>query len=286
MTSCKIRLADKIGRFYRFCAYTQMRYGKTAWFFRIVWKITLNMKISIISDNFYCILISAHCSVRAESPHLAWHGIFRYCVRFFLRFKGKMSNVIGYSNCEYRLLGISENCCDLSRSGILRSQTVSSWINRYIAECWASESRTDVQKQRFTYSARLFCSVQNCNALDSFGNFPYKAFSWKRSVKPYTYKSVFSAFFVKILNCFIYCICNWAHCHNYVFRIGRAAVIEQLVISIKQFIYFSHIVFYNFRQSVIIDITRFPVLEEYIGILSSTSHIRICRVQRSVTEAL
>ena len=94
MTCNKISLIDKICWSNRRWAETKMRYGYTAWLFRVIEEIALSIHIRIITDNLDRILICADCSVRAETPEFARGCTLRRCVRAFGNIKWKICYVI------------------------------------------------------------------------------------------------------------------------------------------------------------------------------------------------
>ena len=67
----KIRFIDKVRRFNRLTAETQMRNGDPARLFRVVSEISLCVKIRLVADDFYGALVGADCAVRTKPPEFA-----------------------------------------------------------------------------------------------------------------------------------------------------------------------------------------------------------------------
>ena len=95
-----------------------------------------------------------------------------------------------------------------------------------------------------------------------------------------------AALLLQIFDSFIDNLSAGTHGHNNIGCFGIARIIEQVILSAREFCYFSHIAFDDVRNGVVIGIAGFAMSEINIRVFSSTTGHRIVRIKRSVAERL
>src|SRR5699024_11967896 len=123
--------------------------------------------------------------------------------------------------------------------------------------------------------SRLFCSVENGDHFYAFRNCIYKCFSAEWSVKTYFYDSDFLSFCKQVVNSLIDCLTYRSHSNDYMLSILCSVVVEQFVVCSDLCVYFVHVFLNDGRHCVIVRITCFSCLEEYVRVLSGSSFARM-----------
>ena len=75
-------------------------------------------------------------------------------------------------------------------------------------------------------------------------------------------------------------IADRAHADHDTFRVGRAVVIEKLIITARDFIDLAHVFLDDFRNRLVVAVGRFAILEVNIRILRRAARHRSIRAQR------
>ena len=225
----------------------------------------------MVSYDFDRVFVCADRTVGAETPEFTWGCTGRSGVWTFNWIKREICNVVLYADSKSWLFRVLVNGDDLFRSGILWTKSVSSCEYRNIVEFCSLESGNHVEIKRFAQRAGFLCSVEYRNSLDAVRNSFNKLVGNERSVKSYLDKTVLAAVRVEVIYRFFDCIVYRTHSDDYMFCVGRAVIVKELVICTELCVYLAHVFFNNCRHSVIIWIARLSCLEEYIRILCSAS---------------
>jgi len=99
-------------------------------------------------------------------------------------------------------------------------------------------------------------------------------------------QTVFLALCIQVIYCFADGFGNRTHCNNNIFSIWCAIIFKRMILPTGDFGNLLHIGFNDIGNSIVKFVTRFPGLEENIGILGSTSCYGMFRIKGTIAERL
>ena len=288
MAGNKIGLIYKVGRFDGLFTEAEMRNGNAARFFGVVREIALSIKIGVVTDYLYGVLVGADRSVGAESPELAGGRAGRGGVADILDLKRKLGNIILNTDGETLLrilcVGVPENCGYLSRSGILGTETVATGVYRNILESGISKSGHNIEIKRLADASGLLGAVKHRNALNRLGKRSDKVLNRERTVKVNLYKTDLFAGGVEMINRLLNGLAYRTHCDYDRLGVLCAVVVEKLIFGADFLVNGIHVILNNTDYVLIVLVGGFLRLEEYIGILGGTALNRMLRIERTAAE--
>ena len=141
MAGRKVRSLNKIFRADIILSKTKIWHCNSTGFFWIIWKISLNLKLCVVSYNLDGIFVSSDCTITAKPPEYTFYRILvnlwqliMSCVTNYalLDIQWKPCHIILYPYCESFFVMIGIYSHNLFRSRILRAKTVTSSIHRDI----------------------------------------------------------------------------------------------------------------------------------------------------------
>ena len=186
MYSYKICRVDKVRRTDRLFAETQVRNGNAAGFFGIVGEITLRVHIGMVADNLNRVLVRTNRAVCTQAPELAALGAFAGNVNLVRSGKRSIGNVINNADGKvvFRIFRfkIFINGKNIRRCQIFAAEAITAADNHRAAACVIKRA-AHIHVKRFAESARLFGTVQNGNAFNSFRNCRHKMLNAERTVQ-------------------------------------------------------------------------------------------------------
>ena len=141
----EVRLTDQVCGFNLLMSETQVGHGHTAGLLGIIIKVCLSIHIGIVADDLDGVLVRSNRTVSAKSPELAVRGSFGSGYQFRSQLQGQIGNVVFDTDGEFLLFIVVVNGNDLSGSGILGAQSVTSGENRNRIELAALQSCNHIQ---------------------------------------------------------------------------------------------------------------------------------------------
>ena len=184
MTRNKIGRIDQIRRTYGIIAKTQMRASKTSRFFGIVCKISLNIFIGILSNNFNRILVCPYCTIRSDSIKFSLingfvhRNFFFYGKRFKCHIIYNSDGKIVLWNFHRQILKHRKN---LSRCGIFRRKSINT-PNNFGSIFFPIETILYIHIKWLTQRSRLFCTIEHGDSFCRLGNSGKESFSFERTI--------------------------------------------------------------------------------------------------------
>ena len=184
---------------------TQVRTSETSRLLRVISEISLAVFVRVITDDLHRVLISTYCTVGTQTIELSFEHAFAAQSNFFFLRQRCESYIIFDTDCKLILRHshsqVFINSQDLSRSCILRSQTITTTYDQR-SIFYAIETIFYVQIQRFAVSSRFFCTIQNSNTFCSLRYSCQEMLSRERTIQVNRYQTNFFTLACQIIDCF------------------------------------------------------------------------------------
>ena len=129
------------------------------------------------------------------------------------------------------------------------------------------ESRHHVHVERFAHGAGLFCAVEHGDGTDGRGKRGHQGVSGERAIEPDLQQADLFTLREQRLNGFFHCAGSRSHQRYDPFRIGRAYIVEQVVLPADAGREAVHHVLHNCGAGAVEGIAGLARLEEHIGVL-------------------
>ncbi len=184
---------------------------------------------------------------------------------------------------RFRLLQIVENRNDLRRCNIFGSQAVPAAVN-VRAVVAVGKNGAHVFIQRFALRTGLFGAVQHSQCADGLRQSTQKIGRRKRAEQPNLKITDFAALLLQEIDDFLRCAADRAHGNDYIFCIRCAVIIEKMVVAPGDPADFTHVLFHNVRDSLVIAVGCLTRLEVDIRVLDRAALNGVIRVQGVRTE--
>ncbi len=137
------------------------------------------------------------------------------------------------------------------------------------------ESVANIKVKGFTFSSRLFCSVENGNALNCFGNCSEEMFNGERTIKVNAHHTYFLTVGIQVINCLACCFGSRTHENYYAVCVFGTIIAEEFVFATGNFGNFLHVFLYDARNCVIVRVANLTVCEESFGVLCHAACHRV-----------
>ncbi len=166
--------------------------GVAARLLGIVCEIRLAVLVGIVTDNLYGVLVCTHSTVGAKAVELGLicRGVAK--CDFFRKRERRECNIVNDAYREvvlrHRKSEVLINADDLRRCGVFRCKAVAS-ANNDGGVLLSVESVLDIEEQRLSGCARLFCTVKHGNALHCGRHSGKEVLDRERTVEVYAYKA-------------------------------------------------------------------------------------------------
>jgi len=286
----KVRLVDEIGGFDRFFTKTQVGDGDTARFFRVIGEIALRIHIGMVTDNFDGVFVRADRTVGAQTPEFAGVGALRSGIRILFHLQRQFGHIVFDADGELFLRARSFHVAihrhDLTGSGILGTQTVTTGVHRHALVFGAFQRRANIQEQRFAHGARLLGAIQHRDGFHRLGQRRDQVFRRERTIQADLDQTHFVAGGVHVVHRLLDGLTYRTHRDDDAFRVAGTIVVEQFVVGTDLFVDLVHVIFHDVRDRVVVAVRRLARLEEDIRVLSGTALHRMLRIQRVFAETI
>ena len=286
----KICLRNEISGLDRAVAEAQMRDGDAAGFFGVIFKVGLNVHISVVTDDLDGVLVGAHRTVRAKAPEFTGNSACRDGVRFFCNGNGQMRYIISDAYCKAvqrrGRLAVAECSDDTAGRGVFGAQAITAAADLQACTLLGRKSGNHIQIQGFSCGAGIFTAIQHDNRLCSGGNGSNKTVCCEGTEQADFDEPHFFAFFQQVVDSFLCGVADRTHGNQNGFCIGCTIVVKQLIICADFGIDLIHVIFHNAGNCLIIDVGSFAGLEEDVGVLSAAAHKRMVGIDGSIPEGL
>ena len=285
----EIGRGDQIGAADGLIAEAQMALGQAAGLHRVIGEICLCVLVAHKADSGDGILVGAHSTVAAQAPQLATDltGMGQLNLRIIQRGVG---HIIVDADSEVVLgLGLLEvivHSHDLTGCGILGAEAVPAAHHADVAAAGLIQRGHHVQVHRLAHTAGLFGAVQHGDALAGGGDSGGKVLHREGTEQVDLYHADLAALCVQIVHSLLHGLTGGAHHYDDFLRVGRAIVIEQLVVTAGELVDLIHIVLNGIGQGVGLDVSALLALEVDVRVDIVAAVGRVLRVQGRTAERL
>ena len=236
----------------------------------------------MVADDLDGVLVAAYGTVGAESVELAADSARGSRVDLFLDLERGAGHVVHDTYGEVGLgslcLHVLENSVDHRGVEFFGTEAVSA-ANDVSLAVLLSESRDDVEVERFARAAAFLDSVENGDVLDGSGDSVDKLVDSERTVKSDFEKTGLSALSVEVIYGFFYGLSAAAHQNDDVGSVFGAVVVVQMIFSAGDLLDFFHRFFDDTGYRVVVFVGSLSSLEVYVGVLSGALLSRMLGVE-------
>ncbi len=265
-----------------------MRYGDTARLLRIVEEVSLRVLVRVVADNLDRVFVRADGTVRAETVEFTARRAGGCGVELLGEVERGVGNVLINTDSEvvFRrgLFEVFVNREHHGRGELLRTQAVSSAYDLDIRNSFFEQRRANVEIQGLAEGAGLFRSVEYGDFLCRSGQRRDERVRYERSVKTNFDKTVLLARSVEFIYGFFDGFAARAHTYDDFSCVGRADVVEQVIVSAAFSRNYVHHFLNDSGGSLVIAVRRLSVLEISIAVLGGALLYRVFGVERARLE--
>ena len=251
-----------------------MRYGDAARLLRIVEEVRLHVFIGVVADDFNGVLVGTHGTVGTEPVEFAGSGAGGSRVELLGEIQRGVGNVLvnTYGEVVFRFFPFKVFIYGKHHGGreFFGAQAVSAAVYLYAASAFFGKRRAYVEIQRFAEGAGFFGSVKHGEFFAGSGNRVYERRGVERAVQADLQKTVLLALGVERVDRFFDGFGAAAHNYDNFFRVFRAHVIEEVILSARVLRNDFHHFGYDTGNGRVMRVCGFSVLEVGIGVLRRT----------------
>ena len=142
----------------------------------------------------------------------------------------------------------------------------------------------DVHVQGLAERARLLRAVHDRDLLHRRGQRGHELLAHERAIQAHLHEAHLLALGVQIVHDLLDHVAERAHGHDHAVGVGRAVVVEQLVVRSQLGVHLVHVVLDHRGQRIVHAVARLAMLEEDVAVLMAAAHGRTLGVQGVVAE--
>ena len=287
----KVRLINIVGAADRAVAEAKMRDRHAARLLGVVLEVGLHVLVGVVADDLDGVLVRADRAVAAQAPELAFDGPRRRGVRAVgvLR-QREVGHVVDDADGELAsglvLRKLGEHGERGRGRGVLATQAVAAADNGDARAALDGKRVQDVHVQRLAHAARLLRTVEHGDLLHRLGKSLHELARHKRAIQAHLHKAHLLTVGVEVVDDLLGHVAERAHGHDHAVGVGRAVVVEQLVVGAELGVDLVHIVLHDGGKLVVEGIARLTVLEEDVAVLVRAAHGGALGVERVIAERL
>ena len=99
-------------------AKAQVGLGNAAGLLGVILEVSLSVLIGVVTDDLDGVLVGTYCTISSQTPEFTVCCSFRSCYDRSTCLKGKVSNIINDTDCEFLFSSVLINSYDLCRCSI------------------------------------------------------------------------------------------------------------------------------------------------------------------------
>ena len=260
----------------------QVALGDAEGLLGVVLKVRLAVHIRRLADDLDGVLVGAHRTVGAETPEFAGDGALRLGEQRCAHGQGQMGHIVHDANGEVILRLIQqqvvEHSLDLGGGGVLAAQTVAAGVDGG-AVALVDIGGADVLVQRLADGADLLDAVEDGDLLHRLGHGGHQVLAGEGAEQVYLQEAHLLALGVQMVDDLLCAAAHGAHGHDDALGVGRAVVVEQVVLTAGQLADLSHVVLHDVGQLGVGRVVGLAELEVDVGVIHQRTHPGILRVQ-------
>ena len=288
VASHEVSLIDVVRRLDGGVTEAQVGDGDTVGLLGVILEVSLNVLVSMVTDDLDGVLVRTDGTVAAQTPELAGLGAGRSGVGSHSLLEGAVGHVVYDTNGEVRLglvLGqVCEDREDGGRRSILGAQTVAA-ADDLLLDTVSSQSGNVVEVQRLTQGAGLLGTVEDSDLLAGCGNGLDELVGAEGTVQADLDQTDLLTLSQHIVDDLLCHVADGAHSDHDAVCVGSAVVVEELVVGAQLDVDLVHVLLDDGGQSVVVAVAGLAVLEEDITVLSGAAEHRMLGVQSAGAES-
>jgi hypothetical protein len=243
----------------------------------VVLEVGLDVLVGVVTDDLDGVLVRTDGTVAAETPELALDGALGCGVRAVLVLgQGEVRHVIDDADGELtlglRLGKLGVNSEHGSGWGVLGAETVTAADDGLVGDAGVGQRGDDVEIEGLALCAGLLGAVEDRDLLGGGGDGLDQALSLERAVQTDLDEADLLAVGVEVVDDFLGHVADGAHRDDDAVSVGRAVVVEELVVGAELLVDLAHVLFHDFGESVVVLVAGLAVLEERITVLMGAAH--------------
>ncbi len=266
----KVSLVDIIRAVDRALTKSQMRTGNTACLLGVICKVSLCIKISIITNDLNCALVGTDCTVGTQTVEQAGTVIGNNVN--INRFKGQMCNIIVNTDRElffrFFLGKFSIDTGDVARVCILTGQTVTAADQCQIL--MLAQSILNIEEQRLS-GTDFLGTIQNSDLLSCLRQNCLEILGAERTIQIDLDQTDLLTLGIQRINCLHDRICNGTHGDDDTVSIRSTVVYKRSIVTSCMLADCLEVLGSDIRNLLKMFILCFTSLEEDIIILGAAS---------------
>ena len=286
----EVGLVDVVGALDGLVAKAQVADGDAAGLLGVILEVGLDVLVGVVADDLDGVLVGAHGAVAAETPELALDGALRRGVGGGLLGQAQVGDVVHDADGELMLgLVLGKLLVDSEDAGgrrILGAQAVTAADDLDAGASGGVQGGDHVQIEGLAQGAGLLGAVQNGQLLAGGRDGRHEPVGGEGTVQANLDNAHLLAVGVHIVDDLVGHVADGAHSHDDPVGVGRAVVVEELVVGAKLFVDLIHVLLDHGGQGLVVLVAGLAVLEEDVAVLVGAAHVGMLGVQRVGAERL
>ena len=279
----EVGLVDVVRALDGLVAEAQVADGDAAGLLGVVLEVGLDILVGVVADDLDGVLVRADGAVAAQTPELALDGAFGRGVRAVLvLFEGEVRDVVNDADGELTLrlilLQLVVDGEDGSGRRVLGAEAVTAADDGRL-HAGVGQSGDNVHVQRLAQGAGLLRAVEDRDLLGGSRDGGDQLVGAERTVQADLDEADLFAVGVHVVDDFLSDVVDGAHRDDDAVSVGRAVVVEQLVVGAELFVDLAHVLLNDCGQRVVVLVAGFTVLEEDIAVLVAAAGSRMLRIE-------
>jgi len=271
-------------------AETKVTDSQTTALVSIIEEVTLDVLISVITDDLDSIVVSTDSTISTKTPEHALGGALRDGVELRAHGDVEVSAIIEDIHGEVVLgllsLQVLEDSADAARSVLLATETITA-TDDVRMRLNVVEGHDDIEEERLTRGSGLLSTLDDSDALDALGDSLKEVLSAPWAEETDLDETPLLAL---LLNEGVESLLSGGdtstHHDDDALRLGVTVVLEDVVLTAEDLLNLSHVLLDDLRELVVEVVMVLLILEEDIRALNSTNEVGVERVKSTVTETL
>ena len=260
---------------------------KAAGLLGVIGEVALRIHVGMVADDLDGVLVRADGAVRTEAVELAGDGAFRRRVDLLLHIEGGEGYVVDDADGEVVLLRAIQVIEHSLRHGgreFLGTEAIAAAEDHDVMDARFRERADDVLIERLAEGTGFLGAVEHRDLLAGLGQSGNELIGRERTIQANLDQAELCALCVEVVDGLFHNIRAGAHGYDDLVRIGRADVVEQVVLASGDLADFVHVMLNDGRDRFIIFVAGFAVLEVDVRVLRAAAQVRMLRVQGAGTE--
>ena len=287
VASHEVGRGHQVGRADGLVAEAQVRAGEATRLLAVVGEVSLAVLVGVVTDDLHTVLVGTHGTVSTQTVELGLEHAGATHGHLFLHGQRGEGHVVLDTDGElvlgHRQGQVLINRENLGGRGVLAAEAVAATHDNG-GILGAVEAVLHVEIQGLAVSAGLLGAVEHGNALGSAGNGCEEVLGAEGAIQVNSDEADLLTLIGQIVDGLADGLGHTAHGDDDAVGILGAVVVKQTILAAGDLADLVHVVLDDGGNCGIVVVARLAVLEEYVGILGSTTGNGLVRIHRIATE--